>query len=160
LVERHRQRRPAGSNRRLRQGRGRLALIASAITEPGVVAHSGGPARIVLGDLAGSAQGQAARLVEACSVPGVDARRSDAIEVELWDKFAFLCALAGTTATARLPLGDIRACGASWSLFAELVAEAYAVARAIGIDVAPDAGGPAGGLRRRAGAAHQGLPAP
>jgi 2-dehydropantoate 2-reductase len=94
---------------------------------------------VVFGDLAGSVEGAAGRLVAACSVPGVDAQLSGSIEVALWDKFAFLCALAGTTATARLPLGDIRACGASWALFAELVAEVYAVGRATGIAVATDA---------------------
>jgi 2-dehydropantoate 2-reductase len=118
---------------------GGLVLISSTVSEPGVVLHSGGPARVVLGDLPGSTAGGAERLVTACSVPGVDARHSDRIEVELWDKFAFLCAVAGTTATTRLPLGEIRACAASWSLFAQLVAEVYAVARALGIAVDTDA---------------------
>ena len=104
---------------------GGLVLISSTVSEPGVVLHSGGPARVVLGDLPGSAAGGAERLVTAMSVPGVDARRSDRIEVELWDKFAFLCAVAGTTATTRLPLGEVRACPASWSLFAQLLTEVY-----------------------------------
>lgn len=116
-----------------------LVLISSTVSEPGVVLHSGGPARVVLGDLPDSAAGGAERLVSACSVPGVDARRSDRIEVELWDKFAFLCAVAGTTATIRLPLGEVRACAASWDLFAQLMAEVYAVARALGIAVDADA---------------------
>lgn len=73
------------------------------------------------------------------AVPGVDARHSDAIEVALWDMFAFLCALAGITATTRLPLGEIRACAATWAFFAELVAEVYAITRASGIRVAADA---------------------
>jgi 2-dehydropantoate 2-reductase len=118
---------------------GGLALIASAIAEPGMVRHSGGPARVVFGDLRGAAEARAAELVDACSVPGVDARLSPGIEAALWDKFAFLCALAGTTATTRLPLGDVRACPASWALFGELVAEVFAVARAAGVDVADDA---------------------
>jgi 2-dehydropantoate 2-reductase len=59
--------------------------------------------------------------------------------VALWDKFAFLCALAGTTATARLPLGEIRACAESWALFGELVSEVYAITRAMRIPVAADA---------------------
>jgi 2-dehydropantoate 2-reductase len=94
---------------------------------------------VVFGDLPGAAEARAAELVDACSVPGVDARLSPEIEPALWDKFAFLCALAGTTATTRLPLGDIRACPASWTLFGELLAEVFAVARAAGVAVAPDA---------------------
>lgn len=116
---------------------GGLALISSAVEEPDVVRHSGGPARVVFGDLA--AAGHAEQAVAACRVPGVDARGSDRIEVDLWEKFAFLCALAGTTATTRLPLGEVRACPASWALFQRLVAEVFAVARAVGVEIDGDA---------------------
>jgi 2-dehydropantoate 2-reductase len=114
-------------------------MIASAITEPGVVHHTGGPGRVVFGDLSGTAPGGASRVVEACAVPGVDARLSTRIEVELWDKFAILCALAGTTATTRLPLGQVRECVASWRLFGRLVSEVYSVARAQGFAIDVDA---------------------
>ena len=118
---------------------GGLVLVAAAVMEAGTVRHSGGPGQVVFGDFQGASRGGAERLVAACAVAGVDARRTDAIEVALWDKFAFLCALAGTTATTRLPLGEVRACAASWALFGELVAEVYTLARAVGIGVAADA---------------------
>jgi 2-dehydropantoate 2-reductase len=118
---------------------GGLALISSGIAGPGVVEHAGGPARIVLGDLPGGPAGRAEALVRACAVPGVDAQHDTAIRPALWDKFAFLCALAGTTATTRLPLGSVRSCPASWAMFRDLVAEVYAVARAEGIDPGADA---------------------
>ena len=53
---------------------GGLAQIASVVAEPGVVVHSGGPARVVFSDLAGSVEGRAGQLVAACSVPGVNAQ--------------------------------------------------------------------------------------
>jgi 2-dehydropantoate 2-reductase len=118
---------------------GGLVLVAATVTEPGTVRHSGGPGQVVFGDFQGASRGGAERLVAACAVTGVDARRTNAIEVALWDKFAFLCALAGTTATTRLSVGEIRACAASWALFGELVTEVYTVARAMGIEVAVDA---------------------
>jgi 2-dehydropantoate 2-reductase len=118
---------------------GGLALIASKVAEPGVVEHSGGPARIVFGELDGSPSARTQRLLRECSVPGVDAQLSDSIRAALWEKFAFLCAMAGTTATIRLPLGEIRSCAASWALFRKLVEEVYAVARAAGIAGAPRA---------------------
>jgi 2-dehydropantoate 2-reductase len=118
---------------------GGLVLIASTVAEPGVVVHSGGPARMVVGELDGSASARTAELVAACAAAGIDARRSDRITVELWDKYAFLCALAGTTATIRLPIGEVRSCAASWALYRRLVEEVYAVARAVGIPVAGDA---------------------
>jgi 2-dehydropantoate 2-reductase len=73
--------------------------------------------------------------VSAVRRTGVDARLSDAIEVTLRDKNAFLCALAGTTGTTRLPLGEIRACAASWAYFGQLLAQVYA----LGVAVAADA---------------------
>ena len=61
------------------------------------------------------------------------------MDAALWDKFAFLCALAGTTATIRLPLGEVRACPASWACFQRIVAEVFAVARVAGVEVDLDA---------------------
>lgn len=47
--------------------------------------------------------------------------------------------MAGTTATTRLPLGEIRSCAASWAMFRALVEEVYAIARAEGVTPAADA---------------------
>lgn len=118
---------------------GGLALIASQVARPGVIEHRGGPARIVLGELDGTPDARVAELVRACTVGGIDARVSDRIAVELWDKFAFLCAFAGTTATTRLPIGDVRACAPAWAMFRQLVEEVYVVARAAGVTPDPDA---------------------
>jgi 2-dehydropantoate 2-reductase len=118
---------------------GGLALIASTVTAPGLVSHTGGPARIVFGELDGGSSARTSALAKVCTDAAIDAQVSDCIDVAMWDKFAFLCALAGTTATVRLPLGDIRACAASWSLFGRIVEEVYAVARAEGVQVPDDA---------------------
>lgn len=118
---------------------GGLAIISSTISEPGVVVHSGGPASVVFGELDGSESERTSALLQVLRVPGVDARRSDHIRVELWDKFAFLCAMAGTTATMRLPLGDVMASPASAAMFEAVVGEVYAVARAMEVPLAADA---------------------
>jgi 2-dehydropantoate 2-reductase len=77
-------------------------------------------------------------LAEICAGAAIDAQVSADIELAMWDKFAFLCALAGTTAATPLPLGDIRRCAASWALFRRVVQEVYAVARAVGQPVVSD----------------------
>ena len=118
---------------------GGLALIFAAIAEPGVIAHTGGPARLVLGELDGRVTERVERLQRWCAAAGIDAEISTDIQAALWHKYAFICAQAGTTAPIRLPLGEIRANPASWSLFRRLVEEAYAVARSCGVAIAPGA---------------------
>jgi 2-dehydropantoate 2-reductase len=118
---------------------GGLALIFAHLAAPGQVVHSGGPARIVLGELDGAHSPRTARLAAALAGAGVDVEVAADVRAALWDKLAFICAQGGTTAATRLPLGDIRATPATWALFRGLAAEVYAVAHAEGVAVAPDA---------------------
>src|SRR5215207_4518418 len=109
------------------------AFIFSAIAEPGVVAHTGGPARIVFGELDGSRTGRVEQLLVACREAGIDAEIPRDIRVVLWTKLALICAVAGMTAAVRLPLGDIRDCSESWAMFRRIVAEVAALADAEGV---------------------------
>lgn len=110
---------------------GGVAYIFSTIKEPGVVEHTGGPARFVYGELDDERTDRIERLdaaLRACD--GVEAVLADDIEVELWRKFAFICAHSGMTAATRLPLGDIRDSEESWEMYRRIIAEVCAVARA------------------------------
>jgi len=115
---------------------GGVAYILSTIREPGVVEHTGGPARFVYGELDGERTDRIERLdaaLRACD--GVEAVLADDIEVELWRKFAFICAHSGMTAATRLPVGDIRDHEDSWRMYRRIIEEVCAVARANGISV-------------------------
>jgi len=115
---------------------GGVAYIFSTIAEPGIVAHTGGPARFVYGELDGRRTDRIAALDDALSgAEGIEAVLADDVTVELWRKFAFICAQAGMTATTRLPIGDIRETEASWAMYRRLLAEVCAVARAEGVDL-------------------------
>ena len=105
----------------------------SRITEPGVVAHTGGPARIVFGELDGPSSTRAERLFALLRAAGVDTVLSDDIGRAVWDKFAFICAQAGMTAATRLPIGDIRSVAETWELFLMILDEVAEVAAAEGI---------------------------
>lgn len=118
---------------------GGLALIFAILEEPGVVTHSGGPARVLFGELDGSGSERSAVLLRAFHSAGVDAVESPTIVTAMWKKYAFLCALAGLTAGTRLPLGEVRDCPVTWDLFRSVVEEVFAVARAEGVVVAEDA---------------------
>jgi 2-dehydropantoate 2-reductase len=115
---------------------GGAAYIFATIAEPGVIAHTGGPASIVVGewgDGEGDESRRVASLVELFARAGVSAEASPDIRAVLWSKFAFICAQAGVTAATRLPIGEIRAQPASRQLFADLASEVCAVAAAEGV---------------------------
>jgi 2-dehydropantoate 2-reductase len=118
---------------------GGLAQIFAHVARPGVIAHTGGPASLVVGELDGRSSDRLDRFRSWCTQAGVDVGVTDDIQAALWHKFGFICAQAGTTAVVRLPIGDIRQTPETWALFATVVAEADAVARAAGVAVADDA---------------------
>ncbi|AZH26771.1 2-dehydropantoate 2-reductase [Haloplanus aerogenes] len=115
---------------------GGVAYIFSTIKEPGVVEHTGGPARFVFGELDGERTARIEALDEALSAAeGIEAVLAEDVRVELWRKFCLICAQAGMTATTRLPLGEIRETEASWEMYRRLMGEVSAVARAEGVDL-------------------------
>lgn len=111
---------------------GGVTYLLSTIAEPGVIAHTAGPATIVFGELDGSTSERAVRLLHALVGAGVAATLSDDVRTAIWDKFAFICALSGLTAAVRLPIDDIRDVEESWELFRQLLREVASVAAAEG----------------------------
>jgi 2-dehydropantoate 2-reductase len=109
---------------------GGAAYIFAGIIQPGVIAHTGGPTSITFGELDGHESERVRRLLECCRRAGFGAELSPDIRTVLWAKLAFICALAGMTATVRLPIGEIRTIEPSWAAFRQLVDEVCEVAAA------------------------------
>ena len=121
---------------------GGVSYIFSTIKAPGVIEHTGGPARFVYGELDGDRTDRIEQLDAALKgCDGVEAVLADDIEVELWRKFAFICAHSGMTAATRLPLGEIRDTEESWRMYRRIIAEVCAVARANGVALPEDTTG-------------------
>jgi 2-dehydropantoate 2-reductase len=117
---------------------GGVAYIFSRIAEPGVITHTGGPARIVFGELDGAASERAQRFLDTCREAGIDAELSNDIVRVLWDKFAFICAQAGMTAASRLPIGELRTSD-EWPItFRRILSEVCTVAAAEGVELRDD----------------------
>ncbi|HZI95949.1 MAG TPA: 2-dehydropantoate 2-reductase [Actinomycetales bacterium] len=114
---------------------GGIAYVFAAVASPGVVRRTGGPGRVVVGEIASGTRARLEQLVAVLRGGGVDAQVADDARRALWDKFAFIVAVSGLTAATRLPIGELRESPAAWSLFRRVVEEAYAVARASGVDV-------------------------
>ncbi|MGH2701488.1 MAG: ketopantoate reductase family protein [Actinomycetota bacterium] len=117
---------------------GGAAYIFSTIREPGVIAHTGGPARIVFGEMDGSRSERGLRLLDQCKKADIDAELSEDIVRVLWDKFAFICAQAGMTAAVRLPIGEVRTVKETWDAFRSIAEEVCALAAADGIELPGD----------------------
>jgi 2-dehydropantoate 2-reductase len=114
---------------------GGVAFIFSRIAEPGVIAQTGGPRRILVGELDGSPSDRVERLVATCHAAGIDAEARTDIRLALWDKLAFICAQAGMTAAIRLPIGEIREVPEAMEMFRRIVEEVRTVAAAEGVQL-------------------------
>ena len=112
---------------------GCTATVSSMITSPGVVTQAGGPGSLVVGALT---EGQSARvndLVTQCVTAGIAAKTHENIELAIWEKFTFICALSGMTALTRKPIGDIFAQESTTQMYLEVLSEVAEVGRATGI---------------------------
>jgi 2-dehydropantoate 2-reductase len=118
---------------------GGVAFIFSGIAEPGVIVQTGGPRRILVGELDGSPSDRVERLVSTCLAAGIDAETRTDIRLALWDKLAFICAQAGMTAAVRLPIGEIREVPEAMEMFRRIVEEVRTVAAAEGVKLEEDA---------------------
>lgn len=117
---------------------GGVAYIFAGIAEPGVVRHTGGPARILFGEMDGRRTPRLEAFLAACERAAIDAALIPDIRVALWSKYAFICAQAGLTAATRRPIGAVRETRPTWDLFREVLAEAASVARAEDVPLPED----------------------
>jgi 2-dehydropantoate 2-reductase len=117
---------------------GGAAYILAEIDQPGVIAHTGGPASLAFGEFDGARSQRVSALAAACAEAGIPCELPSDIRVALWSKYALICAVSGMTAATRMPIGEIRSTRASLDLFRSLVVETVAVGRATGVDL-PDA---------------------
>ena len=116
---------------------GAVAQVSSFIQRPGVVGQTGGPGRLVFGEMAGGESGRTAALLRVFTEAGIAAEVRPDIRGALWEKFVFICGVSGVTALTRLPLGPILADREAAGLMRATVEEVVTVARAEEAPVAP-----------------------
>ena len=117
---------------------GGVTRISVARVKPGVVERRGAFQSVVVGELDGHITDRATRVAAAFREAGADARASNDIELELWQKFVFIAALAASCGLARTPVGPLREQPLGRRLLQRAVQEVVDVARARGITLAPD----------------------
>jgi 2-dehydropantoate 2-reductase len=117
---------------------GGVGYIASAIKQPGVIEHIGTMQRLVFGEYDKAPSERAKSFLSFCQRAGIDAKLSDDIRREIWEKFVFLVGLSGTTSATRRPIGPIRENAHSRELLLKIMEEVVAVGRAHGVDLSPN----------------------
>jgi 2-dehydropantoate 2-reductase len=117
---------------------GGVTRISVARVQPGVVERRGASQSVIIGELDGQTTDRVARIVAAFRDAGTDARVSNRIDVDLWQKFVFLSAIAAACGLARAPIGVVRDRPLGRRLLQRAVQEAVDVARARGIPLPDD----------------------
>jgi len=112
---------------------GGATYLATTIGAPGVIQHTSSFARMVVGRPDKKPDAKLQAFVDAAKAAKIDITLASDIERELWQKFIFLTAMAGATASLRSPIGVIRADPELRSFFHALMEEAFAVGKAKGV---------------------------
>lgn len=112
---------------------GGVTYIATTIAAPGVIKHTSAFARMVFGRADKRPDATLDNFVAAGKAAGIELELSADIERERWQKFIFLTAMSGATATFRSTIGPIAADPDLRDFFRQLMEEAYAVGRAKGV---------------------------
>ena len=114
---------------------GCVSLVSSTIESPGVIAQTGGPGKIILGEMQGGTSPRTEALQSTMQNSGITAELHTDIQTALWQKFLAICGVNGVTALTRLPMGDILACTETRNLMRGTMQEVEAVARAKGVNL-------------------------
>ncbi|MEM7307036.1 MAG: 2-dehydropantoate 2-reductase [Planctomycetota bacterium] len=120
---------------------GGAAWIISSIAEPGVIRQESQFRRIVFGELDGTVSERANALQDTLASAQITAEVSPKIVELLWTKMLFFASFAGIGSLARASAEPIWSCPPARSLLEQAMAEVERVARAKGIELAPDAVG-------------------
>ena len=117
---------------------GGVVLIAATLRD-GTVVHLNDVHGIIFGDRTGAMSPRMHAIAEVMTGAGFDARLSDAIIVEMWEKWVFLASLAAGSCLMRAPVGAIVAAPGGRELMLGLIDEAFAIAKAAGSEPRPSA---------------------
>jgi 2-dehydropantoate 2-reductase len=117
---------------------GGVTRISVARVQPGVVERRGTIQSVIIGELDGQTTDRVTRIATAFRDAGADTRVSSRIDVDLWQKFIFLAAIAAGCGLARVPVGVLRERRLGRRLFQRAVQEVVDVARARGIPLPDD----------------------
>lgn len=110
---------------------GGWCFIVARLEESGVVVHSSDVHGLAFGERSGERTPRVEAIARTMTGARFEARASEVIRLELWEKWTFLATLAGSTCLARASVGDIVAAGGI-DLILELLEECRSIAAQAG----------------------------
>jgi 2-dehydropantoate 2-reductase len=116
---------------------GGAAYIATVIETPGVIKQTSSFAKVRFARADKKPDEKLQAFVAAGKAAKIDIDISADIQRELWEKFCFLTAMAGATASLRAPIGVIRADPETLAFFRALMQEAFTIGKAKGVALDP-----------------------
>ena len=108
-----------------------VAYIATGISAPGVVTHTGTMQRLQVGP-------GAEAFVKAAKAAGINVEQAEDIDRARWEKFVFLVGISSATAVSRAPLGVVRGDPDLRWLLEEAMRETWRLARKRGVALGDD----------------------
>jgi 2-dehydropantoate 2-reductase len=117
---------------------GGVAYIATVIKEPGVIKQTSSFATMHFGRADKKPDAVLHAFAKAGKEAKCDIDLSKDIQVERWEKFIFLTAMAGATASRRSSIGPIIEKPEGLAFFRALMDEARAVGKASGVDISAE----------------------
>jgi 2-dehydropantoate 2-reductase len=115
---------------------GGLCVISATLAADGDILHLNDLHNLTYGEWDGSRSSRIQALEAVFSQAGFEAKVSDEIRQEMWEKWVFIASAAGITCLMRASIGDIVAAGGA-KLAAELLDECAAVAARQGFPPRP-----------------------
>jgi 2-dehydropantoate 2-reductase len=115
---------------------GGVTYVSAVIEGPGVISHTGPTGDIVFGEMDGRSTPRVRTIEAMLARTGVRAEATSEIRRRLWEKFVFICASAGMTASTRMPVGEVLSHAESRAMYRGLMEEVAAVGMAKGIPLA------------------------
>jgi 2-dehydropantoate 2-reductase len=110
---------------------GGLAMISATLDDDGIVHHLNETHILTYGELDGAQSPRMAAIAAEFAGAAFDARATQTIVQELWEKWVFIATLGGVTSLMRGVVGDIERAGAA-NLSLQLLAECAAIAASQG----------------------------
>jgi 2-dehydropantoate 2-reductase len=111
---------------------GGQCVIAATLDAQGIVQHLNQSHSLTFGERDGTSSERMHRITQNLKDAGFEARPSDTILQDMWDKWVFLASLAGITCLMRAPVGDIVAASGGTAATLCLLEECRAVAERSG----------------------------
>jgi 2-dehydropantoate 2-reductase len=116
---------------------GGVAYIGATLTVDGIVRHLNQIHGITFGERAGGISKRVEEIARAFRATRLNARASDNILLDMWEKFVMIVSLAGMNCLMRASVGEIIAAEDGESLMLDLLGECQTVAAASGYPPRP-----------------------